>query len=130
MDKQFSHTRQKQTILILDDNPPFLQAAINLMKHYTQAEVVGSVSKDAALAYVIDHHPTLVLVDMDMPQSCGLEAITQLRKLLPDSKIIAMSMLNDPGFQKFACSAGADALIYKPDLENQITSQFFGRMTG
>jgi DNA-binding NarL/FixJ family response regulator len=130
LDKQFSHTGQKHSILILDDNPPFLQAAINLMKHYTQAEVLGCVSKDAALAYALDNHPALVLVDMDTPQSCGVEAITQLRKLLPDSKIVAMSMLNDPGFQKLACSAGANALIYKPDLENQLIPQFFARTIG
>jgi two-component system response regulator DegU len=118
MDQQDSDEGKKYTILILDDNQIFLQAVIGLLKRITHVEVIGTASENTALEIAEEFRPEVVLVDMDMPICIGIRSIKLLRKILPESKIFAMSMLNESGFRKLALSVGADDFIYKPNLDD------------
>lgn len=90
------------------------------MSRQTGAQIIGTTCKESALACAQEYFPAMVLIDMDMPDAQGIQAINQMRTILPESKINAMSLLLDSGFRKLAISAGADDLADKTELHEQI----------
>lgn len=105
-------------ILIFDDNEIFLSTLFNLFHARIGSGIAGTTSECVAMQIAEAFHPKLVLVDFDMPNSNGIHSIVQLRKLLPESRIVAMSMFDLDRYQQAAIFSGANEFLCKPDLAN------------
>jgi two-component system, NarL family, nitrate/nitrite response regulator NarL len=68
-----------------------------------------------ALTLAIEIKPDVVLMDVNMPEMDGFETTTQLRKLLPDSKVIILTQHDSPQAVDAAKSAGASGFLVKSD---------------
>jgi len=105
--------RQNCKILIVDDEPEILQSINYILSR--EGFIVQSVkSAEAALTAVETEAPDLILTDVNMSGSDGLELISTLRKRAQTFPILAMTGAARHDTLAFARKLGADAAIRKP----------------
>jgi DNA-binding NarL/FixJ family response regulator len=91
------------------------------LKGCSRLEVVGeardgleAVSQARSLA------PDLVLMDLEMPQMNGLEAVETLRKQMPRIKVLMLSAFANPEYLRAAVHSGADGYLLKDAKPEQL----------
>jgi CheY-like chemotaxis protein len=105
------------SILVIDDEAPMRRfVALALEK---QGHAVAEAADGAEALRILAEHPIgLVITDLLMPETDGIETIMELRRLYPATKIIAISgggeYQSGKGFLRAAESLGADATLTKP----------------
>jgi DNA-binding NarL/FixJ family response regulator len=64
--------------------------------------------------------PDVVVIDLDMPDLAGLQAMSILRHQLPGTGIIGMTVFDSRYYYNGALSAGADAFVSKGELDKNL----------
>ena len=101
------------SVLIVDDHELVRRGLKDILRG-TEFEVCGEAQNgQEGLAQTVSLRPTLVLLDMSMPVLTGLQAAAKIRKALPDTKILIITMHDSPQMEIEARAAGADAYITK-----------------
>ncbi len=102
-------------ILIAEDNPNNIELYIALLETYNLPYIVAGNGKEA-LAMAEKHHPSLIIMDIQMPEMDGLETIAKLRQnpKFKDLFILAVTALAMPGDRERCLQAGANAYFSKP----------------
>ncbi len=101
------------SVLIVDDHELVRRGLRDILRG-TEFEVCGEAQNgQEGLAQTVSLRPTLVLLDMSMPVLTGLQAAAKIRKALPDTKILIITMHDSPQMEIEARAAGADAYITK-----------------
>ena len=107
----------KKRVLIVDDAVVVRKTLTDLIARDPALEVVGTAANGRiALAKFSSLRPDIVLLDIEMPEMTGLEALPELRKLAPRVPIIVFSTLTERGAEATldALSLGATDYITKP----------------
>jgi DNA-binding NarL/FixJ family response regulator len=104
-------------ILLVDDNPVFLDAAADLLAGYAGIQVIGqATSGEDAVTQVRVLKPQLVLMDWEMPGLSGLQAM-KIIKAFPDAPRVVMVSLHDLAEYRAAAAVhGADGFWSKTEL--------------
>ena len=77
-------------------------------------EVVGEAGDgQQGIDMVRLHHPDVVLLDLAMPVMDGIEALPQIRRLMPKGKIVVLSGFGAQHMSERAVNAGADGYVQK-----------------
>ncbi len=85
--------------------------------------VVGEASSGAeALALAEQTQPDLILLDLSMPSLGGLETLPLLRKMLPDCRILVLTMHDDEGYLRQALRSGAAGYVLKKAVDSELIS--------
>jgi DNA-binding NarL/FixJ family response regulator len=98
----------------VDDSPAFLAAAAGYlasMPGYTLAGTGSSLSE--ALALVESVRPDVLLLDLGLAPSRGLEMVRRIKAGARPPAVIALVLFHDQEIEAQARGAGADALISK-----------------
>jgi DNA-binding NarL/FixJ family response regulator len=102
-----------KTILIVDDNAHVRRAISELFKCEEDFIVCGEASNGKeAIAKALELHPDLIVLDLSMPVMGGLEAARELKRLLPEVRLLMYSMFGDL-IQEQARQVGISELISK-----------------
>jgi CheY-like chemotaxis protein len=89
---------------------------------YTDWHIVGEAADGfEAVQKAEQLKPDLILLDIGLPKLNGIEAARQLRKLVPESKILFLSGLHDPDIVREALRTGASGYIVKSDVGSELT---------
>lgn len=105
------------SVLLVDDNPTFRKVAAKFLKTLPGLVVAGTaVGGLDGLAQAQSLRPDLILVDLHMPDLDGLSLIPQLRALLPQTSIIALTLLEASAFRGVSLKAGADEFVDKATM--------------
>jgi len=108
-------------VLIVDDNPTFIQAIKYFLATEPQVEVVGyTLSGRETLEQVKTLHPDLILLDYVMPHSNGMEVTRQLKALSDSPRVVIVTMYNNPEYRIQAEAAQADGFITKAKLGDEL----------
>ncbi len=103
---------RKPRILLADDHTLFVEALQKVLE--PEFELVGSVGDGRALLIAAPRlKPDAILLDLSMPLLNGIDAAHQLRRLVPDSKLVFLSMHGDPTYVTEAFRAGASGYVLK-----------------
>jgi DNA-binding NarL/FixJ family response regulator len=81
-------------ILLADDHNLVLESFKRILE--PEFEIVACVSDVRALLSMATLKPDVILLDLGMLESSGMEAGQQLSKLLPGTRLIALTMNEDP----------------------------------
>lgn len=101
-------------VLIVDDHPMLRRGLAELISHESDLGMCGEADDaDAALELVSTLRPDLVVVDITLRTSNGLELVKQLRAVDPTTKILVCSMHDETLFAERALRAGAMGYINK-----------------
>ncbi|MDH4187107.1 MAG: response regulator transcription factor [Nitrospira sp.] len=102
----------KPKILLADDHTLFVEALQKVLE--PEFHLVGSVGDGRALLDVAPKlAPDVILLDLSMPLLNGIDAAHQLHRLVPDVKIVFLSMHGDPTYVTEAFRAGASGYVLK-----------------
>lgn len=102
----------RPSVLLADDHTLVLEAFKKLLE--SDFEVVGTVSDGQSLLSIAPRlKPDVVVVDLSMPGLGGMEAGIQLKKLLPRSKLIVLTMSEDPDVASEALHHWASGYLLK-----------------
>jgi len=109
---------EKKLIILVDDNPANLRIGKNVLsKTYT---VATAPSAGKMFTLLENNTPALILLDIDMPEMNGYEAITML-KSKPETKDIPVIFLTaDLQNEEKGRSLGAVGYITKPFVPSQL----------
>ena len=76
--------------------------------------VVGEADDgDAALGLVGDLHPDVVLVDIRLPGTSGLDVARRVASMRPETKVVILSAFDDPDYLREALAAGVAGYLLK-----------------
>lgn len=102
------------TILIVEDHVSFSQALDAVMSGEEDLDVVAQVqSADKAGAAAARTGATLAVVDLDLPDGSGVDAIAAIRRCSPGTACVVVSALRDDVECGRAVEAGATAVVHK-----------------
>ncbi len=111
------------SVLLVDDNPGFLRTLASFLERSAQGELViagTALGGKEALTKVQSLRPQVILIDLAMPDLHGLEAIPQLRSMLPDAGIVALTFLDSECYRQAALEAGANDFVSKTRLDTEL----------
>lgn len=108
-----------RSIVIIDDEVDicYLLGSV-LKKENYQVSYSHTISE--GISKVNSTKPALVFLDINLPDGSGLEALTRIRNIHPDIKIIIISAYDTPKERNFALESGAEMFISKPFNHDKI----------
>ncbi len=107
-------------LLIADDAPFIIQVTKSLIES-RQIEVVGeAIDGEDAVKKALELKPDAIFMDMVMPNKNGVDATKEILAELPETKIIAVSTLDDEFMKEKALGAGCCDYIIKPFNRNDL----------
>jgi len=105
---------EKFRIVIAEDYTIVRQGLKSLLGSFSDFEVIGeAVDGKEAIELVGSLRPDLVLMDLSMPKTGGISAIKEIKRCLPETKILALTVHKTEGHVRMALEAGADGYILK-----------------
>ena len=110
-------------VLVVDDHA-VVRAGLRLLIDREESMVVIDEAADAneAIFRVIEHKPDVLLIDVTLPGESGIEAIPKLLAASPDTKILVLSMHDDPRYVREAFAAGASAYVLKEAADAEVVA--------
>lgn len=103
------------SILLVDDHAVVRSGLAALLNAHPSLQVVGEAAEgDEGIAKALQLKPDVVLMDLSMPHGKdGLTATAELKKRLPDTSILVLTMHDDDEYLFRAIHAGASGYILK-----------------
>jgi DNA-binding NarL/FixJ family response regulator len=112
---------KKKTILIIDDHPLFREGLKAIIGRDAHFEVVGEAGNGReGLRIAKELEPDLVLVDISLPDTSGIQLTREIRTLLPDTRILIVSMHSKIDYIAEAFQAGATGYVIKESASERL----------
>lgn len=122
---------KKISLVVVEDHKLVREMWINLFASNDDVKVIGESGViQEAIEIIKDKRPDIVLLDINMPQSSGLEAVPQIRKFAPGTKIIAVSMHNQPAYARKMLQLGAKGYVTKNSSHQEMFQAIEDVMNG
>jgi DNA-binding NarL/FixJ family response regulator len=101
------------SVLVVDDHEVVRIGLVHLLTD-PEIEVAGQAATgDEALRLAKETHPTVILLDVWMPDIDGLELIERIAAVSPDSRIVVLSAFDNPTYVARAITLGASNYLLK-----------------
>jgi DNA-binding NarL/FixJ family response regulator len=118
-------------ILAVDDHPVVRQGIAGLVGIQSDMVLVGEAAngRDAIQQFRV-HHPDVTLMDLQMPEMNGIDALIAIRNEFPDAKVIVLTTYAGDTQILRALKAGAQAYLLKNTLHKELLETIRGVHTG
>ena len=108
-------------ILVVDDHPVVRQGVAGLVGGHPDMRVVGEASNGReAIQQFRAHHPDVTLMDIQMPEMNGLDALIAIRDEAPEARIIVLTTYAGDAQVLRAIKAGARGYLLKSALHREL----------
>lgn len=120
-------------VLVVDDHTLFRQGIVGLLESQPDIEVVGQAGngKDA-LAAAMELSPDVVLMDISMPGTTGLNATAEIKARRPQTNVLILTIHDREDYLYQALRAGASGYVLKGadihDLLDAVHSAYRGEV--
>jgi pilus assembly protein CpaE len=114
---------EKIRVVIVDDISETRENIRKLLQFEPDVEVVGVArTGHEAIDISKDVKPDVILMDINMPDMDGIAATEIIRKNVPFTQIVILSIQNDPNYMRRAMLAGARDFLTKPPTIDELNS--------
>ena len=101
---------KRPRVLLAEDHPEVAKAVCRVLS--LDCEVVGTVADASAVLDAVQRlQPEVVVLDLNLSHSNGLEACRQITRAHPQTKVIMFTALNDPDVRQRSFEDGASAFL-------------------
>jgi len=108
-------------ILVVDDHPVVRQGVAGLVGGQPDMSIVGQASNGReAIQQFRAHHPDVVLMDLQMPEMNGLDALMAIRDEAPEARVIMLTTYAGDAQVLRAIKAGARGYLLKSALHREL----------
>lgn len=108
-------------ILAVDDHPMLRQGIAALIADESDMSLVAEAANGReAIQQFRAHHPDVTLMDLQMPEMNGLDAMISIRGEFPDARIIVLTTYTGDVQARRALQAGARAYLLKNSLHKEL----------
>ncbi|TVQ95799.1 MAG: DNA-binding response regulator [Desulfovibrionales bacterium] len=105
---------RKKTVLIVDDHPLYREGLKAIIDRSLAFEVIGEAGNaEAGLQQAKDLRPDLALVDISLPEQNGIDMLRDMKKVLPETRALVVSMHSRVDYVAEAFRAGAYGYMAK-----------------
>jgi two-component system response regulator NreC len=111
----------KISVLIADDHAILRSGLKMLINAQADMEVVSeAVDGDRAVQAARDTRPDVALLDLSMPRSNGMGALEGIARCCPETRVLVLSMHDDPAYLRSALAAGASGYVLKRAVDTEL----------
>jgi pilus assembly protein CpaE len=115
--------QDKIRVIIVDDIAETRENIRKLLQFESDVEVVGAARTGReGIELAKEAKPDVVLMDINMPDMDGITATDAIRKALPYTQIVILSVQSDPNYMRRAMLAGARDFLTKPPTVDELNS--------
>ena len=108
-------------VVVVDDHPVVRRGLVALLTTLPGIEVVAeAVDGEAGVRETQLHRPDVVLMDLQMPGTDGVEATRRIRAAVPAAAVLVLTMFDDDAMVATALSAGARGYLLKGAEQEEI----------
>ena len=116
-------------ILLVDDNDEVLKRAAGVLSHHFV--IVGAVTTGrAALEAAATLRPDVIVLDISLPDLCGLEVAARLKAAQSPVAIVFLTVHDDEAIIRAARDAGGIGFVLKPRLRSELLSAVVSASSG
>jgi DNA-binding NarL/FixJ family response regulator len=120
---------QQIRVLIADDHADVLDDIRDLLE--PDFDVVGAVGDGKQLLRAVEAlKPDVIVTDISMPELNGIEASRRIIEKYPDSKIVLLTMHNDPALIEQGFAAGALGYVLKVKANIDLAQAIYQALEG
>lgn len=102
------------SVVLADDHVPMRHSLRNLLDHERDLDVVAEAGDHPAVVQQVHElHPQVLVLDLRMGGRSSLEAVRTLSERVPETRIVVISMEDNPVFAQRAMTAGAVCFVAK-----------------
>jgi DNA-binding NarL/FixJ family response regulator len=111
----------RRRVLIVDDHPIVRQGLTQLISQESDLEVVGEADDAAtAIEAVSRLAPDVVIVDLMLKNSSGIELIKDIKARRPEVRILVVSMHDEAVYAERALRAGSHGYVMKQEATHEV----------
>ena len=111
----------KGTILIVEDHDQVRATLYDWLRAvFPQYTFFEAKSGEEAVNKTIAQPPTLVLMDIGLPRMNGIQATRMIKSASPETKVVILTIHEDPQYQTDAASAGASGYVVKRKMHLEL----------
>jgi DNA-binding NarL/FixJ family response regulator len=108
-------------ILIVDDHAVIRRGVQGILSTYPEWDLCGEADNGQdAIRLAGELRPEVVIMDVSMPGLNGLEATRIMQDVLPETKVLLLTLHSSSEFVRSAFRAGARGYVLKSDAENEL----------
>ncbi|MGY3264731.1 response regulator [Lysobacter sp. HA35] len=108
-------------VLIVEDHPVMRFGVMHLIRQeWPDAGIAEATSLAAAVELAASPDWSVVLLDLSLPDSSGLEGLVRLRRLMPATPILILSMHDEAAYAARALQAGASGYLTKEHATTEL----------
>jgi DNA-binding NarL/FixJ family response regulator len=108
-------------VLTVDDHALIRDGVAALIANQKDMRLVGEASNGReAIEQFRSHRPDVTLMDLQMPEMNGIDALIAIRSEFPDARIIVLTTYPGDALCKRAMTAGAQAYILKGNVRKDL----------
>lgn len=112
---------EKQRIVIVEDHTLLRAGLEALLRREADIEIVsGPADGRDALKAIGGAFPDLVLIDLSMPRANGIEAIAEIKRRYPETRVLVMTIYKTDEHLHESLRAGADGYILKDASQDEL----------
>ena len=113
--------RKSNGILIIDDEPEIVALLSRLLKKHDHT-VYAAGSLQEGWKCLREQRPSILFLDINLPDGNGLQELAQIRNVFPDLRIIMISAYDTTEERSTAKKNGASEFLSKPFNLNQVVN--------
>ncbi|MBA3309725.1 MAG: response regulator transcription factor [Nocardioidaceae bacterium] len=118
---EFTALREPVRVVVIDDQELFRRGLIMLVSAEDDIEVVGEASDgDQAAELVAATVPDVVLMDVQMPKTSGIEACAAIKQIVPSARIVMLTVSDEEADLYDAIKSGASGYLLKDASTDQV----------